>query len=424
MNGSNRPRAWQFAAGAIVLALAGCDGPRDSLQSKTDAQIPQFEPHPQSLSALAGVGATRHAMIGGDSVTSGVIHFLTIIGNGDDSRLALLDTNDAGDSFASPVWVSEEGASVSSHGENRPALIVTPDVIYAAWNQGGDIRLARSLSWGASFEQPVRISDKPPADFSGYVSIGVAPDGDVYAVWLDTRDRENGQEVYSLYLARSHDRGATFGSNVRVAAHVCECCRPNVTFGSDNQVLVFWRHIYPGSVRDMTVAVSTDRGETFGTPVRIAEDNWKVEGCPDSGVALARSGNRAYAAWLTEAAPSTRGVRLTWSDDAGQTWAPAVRASQEILDANYPAMSASDGRVELAFQGRSPDKDAGWARTSTFLVEIGNDGKLSRPIAVPGISSPVSRPAILAATYGRVFVAWTGMQDGTQTVFFSRARHE
>ena len=31
--------------------------------------------------------------------------------------------------------------------------------MYAAWNQGGDIQLARSLNWGGSFEQPMRISD-------------------------------------------------------------------------------------------------------------------------------------------------------------------------------------------------------------------------------------------------------------------------
>jgi hypothetical protein len=141
----------------------------------------------------------------------------------------------------------------------------------------------------------------------------------------------------------------------------------------------------------MTVAASRDNGETFGPRMRIAEDNWKLEGCPDSGIALARTANRVYAAWLTEAAPAVNGVRFTWSDNAGKTWAPAVLASQKILDANYPSLSAAaDGRVELAFQGRNPEKNKGWAASSAFVVEIAPDGGLSAPVEVPGIR-PLSR---------------------------------
>jgi hypothetical protein len=199
------------------------------------------------------------------SFTTNVVQRLHPDGEPCDSRLSTSgggvhekNSSDGGDSFDKPVWISERGATVSSHGENSPTLIVTPDVMYAAWNQSGDIRLARSLSWGASFEKPVRISDKPEKAYSGYVSIGVAPNGDVYAVWLDTRDSTPGQKVYSLYFDRSTDKGATFQKNVKIADHVCECCRPNVSFGPNNEVLVFWRHIYPGSIRDMTVAVTRD----------------------------------------------------------------------------------------------------------------------------------------------------------------------
>jgi hypothetical protein len=150
-----------------------------------------------------------------------------------------------------------------------------------------------------------------------------------------------------------------------------------VSLGPNNEVLVFWRHIYPGSIRDMTVAVTRDGGASFSSPIRIAEDNWKLAGCPDSGVALARSGNRVCAAWLTEASPAISGVRLTWSDDAGRSWAPAVLASQKVLDANYPPLSATEGsRVELIFQGRDPERQAGWSANSAFLVEIDKDGRL------------------------------------------------
>lgn len=406
---------------SLTCSMAACSRAQ-SAASMTTASL-KFEPGARSMSAVSGISPIRHPKLGVDPVSSNGVYMLAVLGDEDSSRLALLNSTDGGDSFGKPVWISDPGG-VNSHGENSPALIVTPDVMYAAWNQGGDIRLARSLTWGGFFQKPVRISDRPEKAFSGYVSIGVAPNGDVYAVWLDTRESTPTQDVYGIYLARSTDKGATFGKNIKVADHVCECCRPNVAFGPNNEVLVLFRNIYPGSIRDMTVAVTRDGGNTFSAPIRIAEDNWKLEGCPDSGIALARSGNRIYAAWFTEASPSVDGVRLTWSDDAGKTWAPAILASQNVLDANYPALStADDGRVELIFQGRDPKKQAGWSTTSAFLVEINKDGRLSVPAEVPGAAPAVVRPTVVAGANGRVFTAWTSAIDGKNTVFLSRARH-
>jgi hypothetical protein len=408
-------------AAGLPSFLSGC-----TKNAESHATALQFEPQPRSLSTLSGIPMTHNPKLFFDGVTSGEVRLLTVVDQGETSRIALLDSSDSGDTFRKPVWVTPPEAKLRTHGENSPQLLGTADFLYVTWNQDGDIRLARSVDWGESFEKPVRISDKPEKAFSGYVSIGVAPNGDVYAIWLDTRDSSapGKDDIYSLYVARSKDHGATFGKNVKVADHVCECCRPNISFGPNGELLAFWRHIYPGSIRDMTVAVSHDNGETFGPHKRIAEDNWKLEGCPDSGIALARTANRVYAAWLTEAAPAVNGVRFTWSDDAGKTWAPAVLASQKILDANYPSLSAAaDGRVELAFQGRNPEKNKGWAASSAFVVEIASDGKLSAPVEVPGISSAVSRPTVFAASSGRVFTAWTSTQDEKSSVYLSRARH-
>jgi len=187
--------------------------------------------------------------------------------------------------------------------------------------------------------------------------------------------------------------------------------------------MVFWRHVYPGSIRDMTVAVSIDSGQTFSAPKRVAEDNWKINGCPDSGAATARSGNRVYLAWLTEASPKISGVRLSWSDDGGKTWAPAVSGSQGVLDANFPALAAGeDGKLELVFQGRDPKWQAGWNRLGIFAVEIGKDGQLTPPLGIPGVTSTATRPAVGVGAGGRIYVVWTGDEQSKRTVFFSRGR--
>jgi len=402
--------------GSLALAF-GCHK-QDNQGSYT------FEPTPRPVVLQAGVAPSRSGRAGADWVSSPTVHLLAIVGNGDGTRLGLFNSEDGGDSFDKPVWVSEEGKTVTSHGENGPAFFVTQDDMLAAWNEHGELRFARSLSWGSSFQKPITITDAAGKSFSGYPSIGVAPNRDAYAVWIDTRDQvKDSDDNYAVYLARSTDRGASFGKNVRVAGKICPCCRPTVSFGPQGEVMVFWRHIYPGPIHDMTVAVSTDGGASFSEPKRVAEDNWKIDGCPDSGPAVARVGNRVYVAWLTEASPEIAGVRLSWSDDGGRSWAPAIKVSQKILDANYPWFSVTqDGKALLVFQGRDPQKRSGWNGLGVYLIEIAADGRFSEPVAVPGITSSAKRPTVTAGPGGRVYVAWTGENNGQPAVYLSRAR--
>jgi len=384
-----------------------------------------FEPTPRAVITQERIAPSHSGRVGVDWIASADVHLLAVVGEGDHARLALLNSEDGGDSFDKPVWVSEEGKPVSSSGESSEAFVATSKQLYAAWNQGDELWFARSITWGNSFEKPIKISDGPANSFTGYPSLGVAPSGDLYAVWIDTRDQTDSAPNYSVYLARSTDHGATFGKNVRIAEKICPCCRPNLAFGSNGEVMVLWRHVYPGSIRDMTVAVSTDGGETFSSPKRIAEDNWKLNGCPDSGSATAHVGNRVYVAWLTEASSDKGGVRMTWTDDGGKTWASPVWASQNILDANYPWFSVTqDGRALLVFQGRDPQKRNGWGGTGVYLVEIGSDGKFSEPMAIPGIAESARRPSVTAGMGGRVYITWNSDKDGQHAVFLSRARRE
>ena len=400
----------------VILLLAGCQKHKSASYG--------FEPAPRPVIAQAGVVPSHSGRAGADWVSSPTVHLLAVLGEGEKARLGLLNSENGGDSFDKPVWVSEAGKPVTSHGESGPAFFVSQDDTLAAWNEGGELRFARSLTWGSSFEKPITITDKTGRSFSGYPSIGVATNQDVYAVWIDTRDQAgDSDDNYAIYAAKSPDHGASFGKNVRVAGKICPCCRPTLSFGPQGEVMVFWRHVYPGSIRDMAVAVSTDGGSTFSEPKRIAEDNWKLNGCPDSGPAAARVGKRVNVAWLTEGSPDIAGVRLTWSDDGGKTWAPALKASQSILDANYPWFSATqDGRALLVFQGRDPEKQSGWSGIGVYLVEISEEGKLSEPMAVPGITSSARRPTVTAGLGGRVYVTWTGEADGQTAVYLSRAR--
>jgi hypothetical protein len=69
---------------------------------------------------------------------------------------------------------------------------------------------------------------------------------------------------------------------------------------SGDAILAAWRHVYPGNLRDIAFTLSRDGGRTFAPPLRVSEDKWALEGCPDDGPAMALDRqNRIHIVWPT-----------------------------------------------------------------------------------------------------------------------------
>ena len=65
-------------------------------------------------------------------------------------------------------------------------------------------------------------------------------------------------------------------------------------------VYAAWRHIFPGSMRDIAFAKSTDGGRSFDPLVRVSEDKWELNGCPEDGPTLAvDQAGVIHIAWAT-----------------------------------------------------------------------------------------------------------------------------
>src|SRR4051812_49034565 len=95
-------------------------------------------------------------------------------------------------------------------------------------------------------------------------------------------------EASAAWIARSSDGGKTWEPRVRVdRGEACPCCRTAVVTGNDGAMYMSWRHVYPGNIRDVVVAKSTDQGATWNEPVRVHADDWKFDACPHAGPAMA-----------------------------------------------------------------------------------------------------------------------------------------
>ncbi len=85
-----------------------------------------------------------------------------------------------------------------------------------------------------------------------------------------------------------------------VTGGVCYCCKTALVGVAGGSIYAAWRHVYPGNLRDMAFTLSRDGGNTFAPPIRISEDKWMLEGCPDDGPAMVVDAqNRIHIVWPT-----------------------------------------------------------------------------------------------------------------------------
>jgi len=415
-------------AAAALLILAGCGsagpelGPALTL-ADGGASNPTVAVDPRS-------GTTYVAWVGAQP------------GNAD-VYLARIDQDGAD----APVRVNDIPGDAAPHEQAPAQVAVAPsgDVLVLWQNNtpvegrrfpASDLRLARSTDGGRSFEPAVTVNDDaggPPSSHT-FHDIAVAPDGTVYVSWIDSRERDRARAALGIAddsdghgghgghggngaghgghatmaaddpalpssdvrVARSTDGGRTFEPGVVVARDVCPCCRTSLAVAPDGAVLVAWRRVFDGDVRDIVVARSTDGGRSFTPPARVHDDGWVIPGCPHAGPSLALDGEgRVHAAWYT-GSPERQGVHVAVSDDGGATFGQP----RPLLTGGWVPVSLvrlaslPDGAILAAWDDRRDDQRRfAIARLDGSRVRVLDDG-------VPG-SAPT-----LAAAGGTVAVAW------------------
>jgi hypothetical protein len=90
-------------------------------------------------------------------------------------------------------------------------------------------------------------------------------------------------QLSKIFFAKLNDPASARA----IAPGVCYCCKTSVATGADGSIVAAWRHVYPGNIRDVALAKSSDGGRTFSPPIRVSEDDWVLDGCPENGPAVA-----------------------------------------------------------------------------------------------------------------------------------------
>jgi hypothetical protein len=247
-------------------------------------------------------------------------------------------SRDGGQSFAEPVRVSDGGTRADVSGEQPPqvAIATQPGGVREAivlWTSKGTagtrLLSARSADGGRTFGRPALVAGSGAAGNRGWEAMTTDTRGRALAIWLDHRDtarqasagashhhsdgvsepgqgaskdpplREDGAvraQQSQLYFGSLDDSSPARG----IARGVCYCCRTAMTTGPDGSIYAAWRHVYTGNRRDIAFTMSRDGGRTFAPPVRVSEDEWRLDGCPENGPAMVVDAQRrVHVVWPT-----------------------------------------------------------------------------------------------------------------------------
>ncbi|MBN3519237.1 exo-alpha-sialidase [Algoriphagus lutimaris] len=112
-----------------------------------------------------------------------------------------------------------------------------------------------------------------------------AKDMDSYRAFRAKNSKRKAPEG-KIYIAKSTDGGKSWSKSQLVYSSpdgsVCECCMPTIQTDKDDHLYIMFRNNLNGS-RDLHLAISKDNGNSFGSPIKLGQDTWKLNGCPMDG---------------------------------------------------------------------------------------------------------------------------------------------
>jgi hypothetical protein len=346
-------------------------------------------------------------------------------------------SHDDGVTFGAPVRVNDLDGDVRVGGDQVPRVTVADSgeiaVVWTSKLAGTRLRMSRSRDEGRTFLPATTISGDGLAGIRGWASVANGASGaSLQTAWLDGRDspphvmtggsmQHAGPHVMrqDLYAAAIAPTGAVH--EARVATDVCFCCKTGVAVGRDGATYVAWRHVYPTNLRDMAVAASFDGGQTFGEPVRVSEDHWQIDACPEDGPAIAADATGVvHIVWATlvEGDTPRKGIFYSTSTDRGRTFAPRtlLNVGKPIANAAHAQMATLNDSLAIAW-----DEDGANGQRIQVKVAPTRSRQIDADSKVVTLGTgPLNMRPALAMTPQAVVVAWTAQAGETPEVHVQR----
>lgn len=302
-----------------------------------------------------------------------------------------------------PSWVAS-GSDLFANWADTPAVVASASgALFSHWLAKTDedtyaysIFLARSDDGGESWQPLGPLNDDGTPTEHGFVSY-IAEDEGVRAFWLDGRQMVDGGDMTL--------RTAWIGQDVAPAQvlddRVCECCSTSAAVTAQGPIVVY-RDRSDEEIRDIGRVRRT--GDGWTQTASVANDGWRIEGCPVNGPAVAAAGNEVAVAWYTAAGSGPK-AQIAFSANAGESFEPPY-----VFDEGRPL-----GRVDLVWD-ESGGAIVAWLeggdeRAEIRLRRISGEGSKGESVVVARTSpSRASGFPRLVRVGEDLYLAWVDVE--------------
>ena len=353
-------------------------------------------------------------------------------------------SRDAGRAFGAPVRVNDVDGDARVNGEQAPQVALVPragrdPAVTVVWTTKGEkgttLLQSRSDDGGKSFARASVVPGSDAAGNRGWEAT-TTRNATVFAAWLDHRELAADSSMATMHhehggaAANAKPDGVAMAQKsklyvasldgtappVAVTGGVCYCCKTALATGTDGSIYAAWRHVYPGNLRDMAFTVSHDGGRTFAPPLRVSEDKWMLEGCPDDGPAMAVDAqNRVHLVWptlVTNASGGDPTIGIFYASSAdGRRFSARERVPAEGTP-HHPRIVLDGKTVVLVW-----DEGQDGGRRVVAARRTGPAGPFTRQVlsdATPGVYP------MAAAVPGGIVVAWTSGRSSDSAIRVAR----
>jgi hypothetical protein len=349
----------------------------------------------------------------------GVVWTAAADGKGD---VMVAISRDGGGTFAAPARVNSLPGDARVSGEIAPRVALqarsgAEPIVTVTWNAKDSlthIKTARSVDGGRTFSNATTLQSTTAIGDRGWQASAIDGRGVLHAIWLDHRGMASAVSKGHEAHKGEHDgvamaqrsalyHAAAGGSERELFKGVCYCCKTALAVGPQGQVYAAWRHVFANNMRDIAFTVSRDGGATFAPLLRVHEDKWSINGCPDDGPAMTvdRAGT-VHLVWPTVLNGEAGALMYATSTDGRGFSTPVRVPTLGSPKPSHPQIAAdAAGRIMIAW-----DEVIGGVRTAAARLVSTRRDRIEFSDIVKLADGPSTYP-VLAATASGWFAVWS-----------------
>jgi hypothetical protein len=286
---------------------------------------------------------------------------------------------------------------------NARGIAISGSIVHVAWcderNGNREIYYKRSTNSGINWEPDVRFTNNPASSYRPSIAVTGSV---VHVVWCDNRD-----SAFEIYYIRSSNSGVTWGPETRLTYDPAISWAPSLAING-SVLHIVWEETRNGS-EEIFYKRSTDAGLNWEPDVRLT--NIPLKSFYPS---IAVSGNFVHVTWY-DYRTGNKAIFYKRSTDAGLTWSQDAQLTGLLHDAYNSSVAVSGQIVHIVWhERRDYFEDIFYRRSTDAGISWQPEIRLTNNNATSWY------PAI-AALGNSVHVVWYDSSAGNWEIYYARS---